>query len=313
MNQYIAAPAAVQPLTSRAGVSSETPTIPGDPDASVTFAPLTPGAWLGTYRLEEQLGEGGFGQVFRARDQHGDTVAIKVICSAEEGFREAQVLQAAAHPSVPQLIETFLSPYGFCLVQEYVWGETVLARQLRAGGRLPVTEVLMTGWQVAATLAALHRHSPPVLHLDIKPGNLLLRQDGRIMLIDFGVATLVGGGWLVTGGTPAYMPPEQLVRRADLRSDVYALGATLWDLLAGDPPEPLDQRFPPLPGGCPRRLRYLLQHMLQLQPQQRPSSEEAAEQFKRLAEVSVRGSQRYWWLEGCGKVMTSFARLFGHP
>lgn len=263
MNQYIAAPAAAQPLM-----------------------PLGPGTWLGEFWLEELLGEGGFGRVYLARDQRGQMVVLKVVMR-EDGYREALILQRAACASVPRLYTTFLSPHGFCLVQEYVPGESLVSRQTRMGGRLPLAEVVAVGWQVAATLVTLHRQVPSVLHLDIKPGNLLLRTDGRVLLADFGMAVLAAAGWPVMGGTPAYMPPEQLVKRAEPRSDVYALGATLWDLMAGEPPEPLQQSFPTLPRQCPRRLRILLQHMLRLRPEQRPSSEEVAKQLGTLVSTSA--------------------------
>lgn len=265
MNQYIAAPAAVQPLT-----------------------PPRPGTWLGEFWLEELLGKGGFGQAYLARDQRGQMVVLKVVIQ-EDGYREAMVLQAAACPGVPRLYTTFLSPYGCCLVQEHVPGETIESQQTRMRGRLPVADVMAIGWQVATTLATLHRKTPAVVHLDIKPGNLLLRTDGRVMLVDFGIAILAELGWPVIGGTPAYMPPEQLVRRAEPRSDVYALGATLWDLLAGVAPEPLHQRFPPLPPKYPRRLEPLLRDMLHLRPEQRPTAAEVAKHMEALVKEGKTG------------------------
>jgi serine/threonine protein kinase len=184
----------------------------------------------------------------------------------------------------------FPSPYGYCLVQEYVTGETLLARMRRAGGRLPVAEVLTVGAQLAQILAELHQSSQPVLHLDVKPENVMYGSDGTLKLLDFGLAVLVGAGWPVLGGTLAYAPPEHLAGHPDSRSDVYALGITLWELLVGACPA--RGQYPTLPASYPLPLRQLLWQMVQPCGHQRPPAWEVALLLGYLAALGHGGVPR---------------------
>jgi TolB-like protein/tetratricopeptide (TPR) repeat protein len=205
------------------------------------------GTVLGRYRLVERIGQGGVGEVWKAHDANLDrVVAIKMLLrgalgdtTARERFRrEAQILSRLSHPGVATVFD-FDAQDGYdFLVMEYVPGGT-LASQL-ATGLLPVDSVLQLGTAIADALENAHHHG--VLHRDLKPGNVLLTADGRPKILDFGLALLLGGG-KTTGrmtqagmvvGTLPYMAPEQLFGEADdVRTDVYALGTMLFEMVTG--------------------------------------------------------------------------------
>ncbi|MCO5171528.1 MAG: protein kinase [Planctomycetes bacterium] len=203
---------------------------------------------LGGYRILGTIGRGSMGRVFRARDPLGRDVAVKVVLTEQadaEGLRrfarEGQAMAAVPrHPNVVTVHSTGSfrgQPY---LVLDLVEGES-LADVIKRGP-LPVAQAAAMTRDLARALQHVHRAG--VLHRDLKPANILIdREDGRPVITDFGMAGLRGAERLTrTGdlvGTPLYMPPEQvlgLVRRVDGRSDVWALGAILHEMLAGAPP-----------------------------------------------------------------------------
>ena len=194
--------------------------------------PLDSGARLGPYRLENRLGEGGMGEVFRAVDTRlGRDVAIKI---AHEQFsarfeHEARAIASLNHPNICTLYD--VGPN--YLVMELVEGETLAARLKK--GRLPADMALQYGTQILAALAAAHGSG--VVHRDLKPGNVMLAKTGAKVL-DFGLATREGEASVTAErtvmGTPAYMAPEQRAgTSADARVDVYAFGCVLHEMLAG--------------------------------------------------------------------------------
>jgi serine/threonine protein kinase/tetratricopeptide (TPR) repeat protein len=206
-----------------------------------------PGSKLGPYQLEWLLGEGGMGQVFRARDTRlGRSVAIKVIRSesaVRADFqlrfrREAQAVAALNHPHICTLYDVGEQD-GFCyLVMEFVEGQT-LAYRLREGP-LPADQLLRRAVETAQALAAAHERG--IIHRDLKPANLMLTSNG-IKVLDFGLAKFTGpqvpaGGEATEAftilGTPAYMSPEQaLGEELDLRSDIFSLGCVLYEAATG--------------------------------------------------------------------------------
>jgi Protein kinase domain len=207
--------------------------------------PLRPGAEHGPYELLEELGRGAFGVVYRARDRRdGRPVALKVLTSvagsgAERFAREAAGLARLRHPGVVGLLDAGVArgfPY---LAMELVEGGSL--EDLERFGASP-TRAAQLIRDVALALA--HAHAQGVLHRDVKPANILLDALGRPRLADFGLARLVerDSSLTVSGamlGTPAFSAPEQLRGdrgAVDARSDVYALGATLYSLLTGRPP-----------------------------------------------------------------------------
>jgi serine/threonine-protein kinase len=201
------------------------------------------------YRLVRELGQGGMATVWLAEDlKHGRNVAIKVLhpeLSAVLGsarfLAEIKVTANLQHPHILGLIDSGEADGLLYYVMPYVAGESLRAR-LGRDGQLPVEEALRLAREVAAALDYAHRQG--VVHRDIKPENTLLL-DGSALVADFGIALAVeeAGGHRMTQtgmslGTPAYMSPEQAMgdRKIGPRSDVYALGAMTFEMLAGEPP-----------------------------------------------------------------------------
>jgi serine/threonine protein kinase/WD40 repeat protein len=217
---------------------------------------LRPGTVLGNYRIEEMLGSGGMGEVYRARDTRlMRDVAIKVLPSdisedpnrVRRFEREAQTLALVSHPHIAA-IYAFEHMEGVAfLVMEFVDGIT-LAERL-AKGRLQLTQAFAIAKQIAEALAAAHRAG--IIHRDLKPGNLMLAKGG-VKLLDFGLAKAARAAVADQGSPPAgtapltnpgvmlgtlpYMAPEQIAGHADARTDLFAFGCILYEMLAGTPP-----------------------------------------------------------------------------
>jgi eukaryotic-like serine/threonine-protein kinase len=205
---------------------------------------------LGKFELLEELGVGSYGYVFRARDTELDRiVAIKILRAGrlagrddiERFLREARSAAHLKHPGVVSLYDSGQTDDGTCfLVEEFVQG-TTLAERLRRG---PVGDRQAAAWiaDVAEALDYAHRHG--VIHRDIKPSNIILDDEGRPHLADFGLAKrdtdeapFTPDGQVL--GTPAYMSPEQAAgdtRQVDSRSDQYSLGVVLYELSTGEQP-----------------------------------------------------------------------------
>jgi TolB-like protein/Tfp pilus assembly protein PilF len=220
---------------------------------------LTPGTRLGPYEIVSPLGAGGMGEVYKARDTRlGRSVAIKVLLGrhAEDPAmrarfeREAQAISALSHPSICTLHDVGEHEGTHYLVMEYLEGETLAARLAR--GPLALDQALEVARAIAVALAAAHDHG--IVHRDLKPGNVMLTK-GSPKLLDFGLAKLhaashgivdpaaretVAGPLTERGeilGTLQYMAPEQLEgREADARSDVFAFGCLLYEMISGRRP-----------------------------------------------------------------------------
>ncbi len=202
-----------------------------------------------SYRVERELGAGGMATVYLAHDlKHERDVAIKVLhpdlgaaLGAERFLSEIKTTAKLQHPHILPLLDSGAADGLLYYVMPYVRGETLRAR-LERERQLPVDDALRIAREVASALE--HAHKQGIIHRDIKPENILL-QDGAAVVADFGIALAVqsaGGARLTqTGlslGTPQYMSPEQATgeRLVDARSDVYALGAVTYEMLAGEPP-----------------------------------------------------------------------------
>jgi serine/threonine protein kinase len=208
----------------------------------------------GRYRIVSLLGQGGMGAVYQAWDLSLDIpVAIKENLDgspeAQKQFgREANMLARLSHPNLPRVTDYFFIPgQGQYLVMDFVEGED-LHEMLNRLGALPEPQVLNWISQICDALAYLHSQPSPIIHRDIKPANIKIRPDGRAVLVDFGIAKVYDPHLATTIGakavTPGYSPPEQYGSSGstDARSDIYALGATLYHLLTGSlPPESLDR------------------------------------------------------------------------
>jgi eukaryotic-like serine/threonine-protein kinase len=206
-------------------------------------------AFPATYTLEREVGRGGMATVFLARDvRHGRAVAVKVldpelgaVLGVERFLSEIRVTATLQHPNLLPLFDSGEASGLLYYVMPFVEGETLRAR-LQREKQLAVGEVVRLGSAIASALDYAHRNG--VIHRDLKPENILL-QDGQPLVADFGIALAVSnaGGTRVTQtglslGTPQYMSPEQATgdRAVDARSDVYALGAILYECLTGEPP-----------------------------------------------------------------------------
>jgi serine/threonine protein kinase len=213
--------------------------------------PLPPGQVLNNrYRIVKLLGKGGFGAIYRAWDLNlNGPCAVKenfdTSQEAQEQFaREASILFNLRHPNLPKVTNHFSLPgQGQYLVMEYIEGEDLQDIIDRTGGPLPVQRVLTWMEQICDALIYMHSQNPPVVHRDIKPGNVRITPQGQAMLVDFGIAKLYDPDRKTTLGaraaTPGYAPIEQYGQGStDTRSDIYALGATLYAALTGvEPPE----------------------------------------------------------------------------
>ena len=200
------------------------------------------------YRIQGILGKGGMGIVYTALDESlGVNVVVKENSLEEEDAiqqfrREATILAGLRHQNLPRVTDHFvIKGQGQYLVMDFIEGEDLKMRLQRLGA-LPEREVLLMGIAISDALDYLHSLTPPVLHRDIKPGNIRITPDGHVFLVDFGLAKQVESGQLTATGarglTPGYSPPEQYgTARTDGRSDIYALGATLYTALTGFPPE----------------------------------------------------------------------------
>jgi serine/threonine-protein kinase len=204
----------------------------------------------GRYRIVKRVGQGGFGAVYRAWDVNLRTpVAVKenldTSPEAQRQFeQEARLLAPLRHPNLPRVSDHFFLPgQGQYLVMDFVEGKSLADLLAEQGGPLPEEQVVAWIGQVCDALAYLHSRTPPVIHRDIKPENIIVTAEGRVMLVDFGISKVYDATLSTTVGaravTPGYSPPEQYgMGKTDARSDVYALGATLYALLTGQtPPE----------------------------------------------------------------------------
>ena len=200
------------------------------------------------YRIVKLLGQGGFGAVYRAYD-----LTLKNPCAVKENLelsaesqrqfqQEAIILAGLRHPNLPRVYDHFVIPdQGQYLVMDYVEGDDLQTILDRSGGPLPEAQVLPWISQVLDALAYLHRQPQPVIHRDIKPANIKITPEGQAMLVDFGIAKMYDPGMKTTVGaraiTPGYSPPEQYgMGTTDARTDIYALGATLYTLLTNNQP-----------------------------------------------------------------------------
>jgi len=270
---------------------------------------LNRGTKLGTYEITRHLGSGGMGEVYQAHDSKLDRdVAIKVL---PEQFardserlarfqREAKLLAALNHPNIAAIYGLEQSGSTHYLVMELVPGQTL--RERTAGERaVPVEEALTIAKQIAEALEAAHNNEKAIIHRDLKPANVKVTPEGRVKVLDFGLAkafaaepspedmpnsstlsalpTMQG----VIMGTAAYMSPEQARGKAvDKRTDIWAFGCVLYELLAGrgafegedvtDTLSRVMQRepdFTALPAATPLPIRRLVRRCLEKDPKQR--------------------------------------------
>ncbi|MFZ2487441.1 MAG: protein kinase [Anaerolineae bacterium] len=207
---------------------------------------------MGRYQVQGELGRGGMGSVYLAYDlQHRRPVAIKVArlagADARAQFRkEALYLQRLHHHNLPRVLDTFSDDQRDFLVMEYIPGDDLESLVQRQGSQ-PEWLVLRWADELLDVLDYLHMQDPPIIHRDVKPGNLKLRQNDTLVLVDFGIAKEYrpegGPARGINAVSPGFSPPEQYSEApTDERTDVYAAGATLYYLLTGQAPAPAPDR-----------------------------------------------------------------------
>jgi serine/threonine protein kinase len=280
------------------------------------------------YQIVALLGQGGMGRVFRAFHIHLDApVALKELAVPEETppeqkerairrfCREARLLTRLRHPNIPRVLDYFTEDSACYLVMDYVEGPT-LARKLGRGElppaerALPPDEALDYASQLCSVLTYLHSQEPAVVFGDLKPSNVILTPDGRAVMVDFGIARPSssqsdtppwqrGLGGLGPGdptsdtqplGTPGYAAPEQYEhgQRADPRSDIFALGVLLYEMVTGNAPPPFPFGFLPVPECAPHlplALGEVIDRALRFDPEERfQSAEEMLEALRLVAQ-----------------------------
>ncbi len=252
---------------------------------------------IGDYLVRRLIGEGGMGKVYEAEERLSKRrVALKVLhgelAKSEDGRRlflnEMQILAHLEHPNIVRSLASIEVGGELVMVLEYLPGRTLRA-ELHERGRLPWTEAIRIVSAVASALAAAHGQSPPIIHRDLKPENIMLLEGGAVKVMDFGIAKVIEAMHQTNTqsvGTLQYMSPEQIdAHTIDHRADLYCLGLTFYELLAGQAPftsasprqllnlqctsEP-----PPLSeevrAGLPRGVEQLLFQLLEKAPEDRP-------------------------------------------
>ncbi|HXG63862.1 MAG TPA: bifunctional serine/threonine-protein kinase/formylglycine-generating enzyme family protein, partial [Blastocatellia bacterium] len=261
------------------------------------------------YTVLRLLAQGGMGAVYQAQDQRlGNYVALKETLFTSDELRlafehEARLLAALHHAALPNVIDHFTEGGGQFLVMQFIPGDDLATvmhkrqeRKDKDGGDKPfgLQEVLSWAEQLLDALDYLHSQDPPIVHRDIKPGNLKLTARGQIVLLDFGLAKGAASGMVhaasnmsVFGYTPSYAPLEQINRTGtDPRSDLYSLAATLYHLLTGERPPDALIRITNIADGNPDPLRHahevnpdvplaissVLAHAMAINRERRPAS-----------------------------------------
>ena len=213
------------------------------------------------YCLIEKLGAGGFGSVYKASDMQRTNalVALKefslrglasqTIKEITDGFqREADLLSQLDHPSLPHVHEQIYKQDQWYLVRDFIEGETLEDYQNKAANkRLLLSEVFAIGLQLCDVLEYLHTYHPPIVFRDLKPTNIIRSPQGKIFIIDFGIARFFKPGQnkdTIPLGSPGYAAPEQYGRtQTTPRADIYSLGAVLHQMLTGKDPSETPLRF----------------------------------------------------------------------
>ncbi len=250
---------------------------------------------IGEYQIKRLVGEGGMGKVYEAEERLSKRrVALKVLrpelTKHEDGRRlflnEMQILAKLEHQSLVRSLASMEHEGQLVLVLEYLEGRT-LREELAARTKLPWAEAVEIAAQIAGALQVAHQQEPSIVHRDLKPENVMMLAGGGVKVMDFGVAKVLEGASgpsTQSIGTLQYMSPEQIDAGAiDARSDLYALGLVLYEMLAGDAPfrsssprELLNLQCtaepPPLDVDVPQGIEDLIFSLLAKSPDERPAS-----------------------------------------
>ncbi len=226
--------------------------------SATAFVPLEPDRKLqnGRVKIVKQLAFGGLSAIYLAQLNEKEMVVVKEAVIPEgteektrdkamELFaREAQFLIRLNHDQIAKVFDHFHEEGRHYLLLEYVRGQD-LRQLVKQNGPQPTTHVVKWAHEIAGILSYLHEQTPPIIHRDLTPENIVLNENGSVKLIDFGAANeFVGTATGTLVGKQAYMAPEQLRGKASTLSDIYALGGTLHYLLTANDPEPLSESSP---------------------------------------------------------------------
>jgi len=278
---------------------------------------LLPGAVIGRFELVREIGRGSVGMVFEAKDrQLGRRVAFKAVKPGRESQvllrqellqQEAEAVARLNHPNIVSLYDAGACESGPYLIMELLTGETLRGRL--AAGPLLLKEALEVAIEMAWALA--HAHAAGVVHRDLKPANVFLTSDGRVKVLDFGIAHVFGVGAGKAVGTPAYMAPEQWRRgRQDARTDVFGAAATLAETLTGrlpyvatgDRSAVLDPGArPTLDPALPRDVAALLGRALSPEPEARPRDGKAWLDELLAIHGRIDAPRPFSWRRGTGR------------
>lgn len=239
------------------------------------------------YHITAVLGVGGMGMVYLARDRNFPNVvrnvAVKEMQNTltdphqrqvmlEQFEREISILATLKHPAIPQIVDRFVLQDRVYLVMEYIQGKDLEAYLSTLADFVPVEVVIQWAIEICDVLHYLHSQTPPIIFRDLKPSNIMIDENGKVRLIDFGIARKFQEDKpaLTQIGTEGYAPPEQYRGRATLLSDIYALGATLHHILTRKDPRlepqfsfkerPIKQYNPKVPDGLVQIVMRALEH-----------------------------------------------------
>ena len=281
--------------------------------------------FAGRYRMITLLGRGGMGEVWRADDLVLSTaVALKLIhTTGPEGreriLHEVRLARQITHPAVCRVFDVGDHEGEIFFSMELVRGED-LASLLKRVGRLPSEKVIDIARQLSGGLAAAHARG--VLHRDLKPANVLIDDTGSVRITDFGIAVIgIETGQYVQVGTPGYMAPEQLTPGGRLsdRTDLFALGVVLYELLVGH--HPFNRSTPT---GPPPRLSALvpdvspqlegvIMQALAVDPQRRPASAQAMAAALDVEPVGIAARRKTWWWAAAAALVALIAVAIASP
>jgi hypothetical protein len=294
---------------------AQSPPSPAPPIHHASDAPFPPGTLLaGRYRIVRQLGRGGMGVVYQADDLRLEhPVALKFLPPALAGdarrlaqfHNEVSVARQVSHPNVCRVYDIGDVDGHLFLSMEYLEGQD-LAAVLRGRGPFAEEAAIDLIRQICAGLAAVHARG--VLHRDLKPANIMMTATGCAKLMDFGIAAVgqVQGSHHISEGTPAYMAPEQLAREeATTRSDIYALGLVMYELLSGSrlitagtldelitQQSTMTSTIPVQLGKVSPRLQQAILQCLERDPAARPASPQAVAALLQTVVLDARATTR---------------------
>lgn len=256
----------------------------------------------GKYRIERLLGKGGAGSVYLCSNiELGNKWAVKHIPADRANFNtlsEIEILKRLYHPSLPRIADVFRDTQGIYIVESNIEG-IALDRLIKRHGGFGVDKVIDWSLELCEILRYLHNARPkPIIYRDMKPANIILTKGGRLVLVDFGISQELRSNQTedaFLAGTGAYAAPEQLIKggRTDQRTDIYNLGATMYQLLHGRLPEGNLDDHGHVKGKAEAKVSRIISKCMESDPESRYQRvEEIIEELKAAKNVILLGKAR---------------------